>query len=50
MQMAQRIPELDAAPEPRESPETASDARDGVKAPPEEERRPWWRKVLFGQR
>ena len=31
MQMAQRIPELDAAPEPRESPETASDARDGVK-------------------
>jgi len=34
MQMAQRIPELEAAPEPRESPETASDARDGVKSAP----------------
>jgi hypothetical protein len=41
--MAQRIPELEPAPEPRESPVTSSDT--GVKGDvPEEESRPWWRR------
>lgn len=37
--MAQRIPELEAAPEPRERSETASEAKDG-----EAESRSWWRR------
>ena len=50
MQMAQRIPELEAASEPRESPETASKGTDRGEAPPEQEpaeRRSWWRR-FFG--
>ncbi len=39
--MAQRIPELEAAPEPRERPETASEAKAG-----EGERRSWWRRFF----
>ena len=45
MQMAQRIPELEAASEPRESPEPASKGADRREAPPEQqepqERRSW---------
>ncbi len=54
MTMAQRIPELEApaseATEPRESPETASEERGGVEAPPEPEKpvSSWWRRVFFG--
>jgi hypothetical protein len=50
--MAQRIPELEAAPEPRERPETASDQQgsgtahqtDGGEAKPS-----WWRRVFLGE-
>jgi excisionase family DNA binding protein len=48
MTMAQRIPELEAPPEARESPETASEEpAKGDDDVPEEERRPWWRR-MFG--
>jgi len=43
--MAQRIPELEPATEPREEPETASDGTERVeKTPPEREHdsQPWW--------
>ncbi len=43
--MIERIPELEASPEPREEPETASETRVGGEAP-EEERRPWWRRLF----
>src|SRR5215217_3311012 len=42
MTMAQRIPELEPAPEPRESPETASGDTEGVEVPIAEEKRPGW--------
>lgn len=47
MQMAQRIPELEASQESREAPETAS--KDNVGEEPSEptERRSWWR-IFFG--
>jgi hypothetical protein len=46
LRMAERIPELEpaASPEPRESPEMASEAGDGGDDTPEAERRPWWRR------
>jgi len=47
MTMAQRIPELEPAQEPRESSETATPKPEGVEVPLKEEQRPWWRK-LFG--
>ena len=43
MSLTQRIPELEPAPEPRESPETASE---GMEAPMAEERRSWWRRFF----
>ncbi len=43
LRMAERIPELEAAPVPRESPETDSETPDKSKDP-DEERRPWWRR------
>ena len=53
--LTQRIPELppqdtsqDTPPEPRESPQAASEEPPGIQqAPQEEERRSWWRR-LFG--
>ena len=45
--LVQRIPELEPAPEPRESPVSASEPRSDTQAPQEEERRSWWQK-LFG--
>ena len=52
MQMAQanaslssRIPELEAAPEPREAPVTASEGANGG-APSEPEQRSWWRRLF----
>jgi hypothetical protein len=51
MQMAQRIPELEAASEPRESPETASKSTDRGEAPPEQEpaqQRSWLYRFFFG--
>ena len=48
MTMAQRIPELEAPPEPRESSAARSDTADGGETTPDEERRPsWWRR-FFG--
>jgi hypothetical protein len=51
MTMAQRIPELEAAPEPREAPERASEESGQGTATPEQqegsERRSWWRE-FFG--
>jgi len=51
MTMAQRIPELEAAPEHRESPETASEEPYSTQAPSEQQepsqRRSWWR-AFFG--
>jgi hypothetical protein len=43
MSLTQRIPELEAPPEPREVPETVSEAGDGSDKH-EAERRPWWRR------
>ena len=51
MQMAQRIPELEAASEPRESPETASKGTDRGEAPPEQEpaqQCSWLYRFFFG--
>jgi hypothetical protein len=51
MTMAQRIPELEAAQEPRESHVTVSEGSDQDTIPPEQQepsqRRSWWR-VFFG--
>jgi hypothetical protein len=49
MMMAQRIPELEAAPEPRESPVSPSEERGESDVPPEEKKAvSWWRR-LFGE-
>jgi hypothetical protein len=56
MSLTQRIPELEAAPEPREAPQTASEEPYSTHAPPEaygppeppqERKRSWWRE-FFG--
>jgi hypothetical protein len=51
MTMAQRIPELEAAQEPREAPVAPSEEADNGKTPPEQQeppqRRSWWRE-FFG--
>jgi len=48
MTMAQRIPELEPASEPREGPASASERRDEGAVPPEGEKPvSWWRR-LFG--
>jgi hypothetical protein len=46
MTMAQRIPELEPAPGPRESPETASEGVEGVEVPIAEEKPSWWRRLF----
>ena len=54
MSLTQRIPELEASPEPREGHVTASEeaAEGTTMAPPEQEepsqRRSWWREFFFG--
>jgi len=54
MSLTQRIPELEASPEPREGHVTASEeaAEGTTTAPPEQEepsqRRSWWREFFFG--
>jgi hypothetical protein len=50
--LVQRVPELEAAPEPRESPQTASEHQGSGTAPPEDggaEKRSWWRRVFLGE-
>jgi hypothetical protein len=44
--MMDRLPELEAPSEARESPETPSEPRPGTMGPPEAEGRPWWRRLL----
>ena len=50
MSLIQRVPELEPALEPRESPVTASEGEDKVEAPPEQEelRLSWWRRLFQG--
>ncbi len=52
--MAQRIPELEAAPEPRESAQTPSENQGGDTVPPDDkgtEKPSWWRRFFgFEQR
>ena len=45
--LVQRIPELEAPSEPRESPETATET-ERVDSPTPEEQRPWWRRWFGG--
>jgi len=44
--MAQRIPELEPAPEPREAPETVTREAEGVETPLAEKQRSWWRRFF----
>jgi hypothetical protein len=48
LRMAERIPELEPASEPREAPETATveEAEQQHRRPPEEPRRGFWRRLL----
>jgi len=47
--LTQRIPAIEAPPEPREDPETASPGMEGVETPLAEEKPvSWWRKLFFG--
>ncbi len=48
MSLTQRVPELEPAPEPPESPETATAGAEGVEAPlaEEQQQRPWWRRLF----
>ena len=47
--LTQRIPELPAAPEPRDGPETASDDTGKGTIPPEEKKSvSWWRRLFGG--
>ena len=52
MTMAQRIPELEAAPEPRESPQTSSEHHGNGAAREDDggaEKPSWWRRVFLGE-
>jgi hypothetical protein len=52
MTLAQRIPELEAATEPRESPQTVSEQQGSGTVPPEDgaaEKPSWWRRVFLGE-
>jgi hypothetical protein len=48
MTMAQRIPELEPASEPRESPTEAAEEPGKGDVPPQEEQRSWWRRLFGG--
>ncbi len=48
MSLTQRIPELEPASEPRESPETPSEESGGGEDRGKEERRSWWRRWFGG--
>jgi hypothetical protein len=48
----ERIPAIEAAPEPRDRPETASEQQDGDPAYPEDggaEKPSWWRRFFLGE-
>jgi excisionase family DNA binding protein len=44
--LVQRIPELEAPSEPRESPETATETAEGAREGTQQ--RPWWRRIFGG--
>jgi len=47
----ERIPAIEAPPEPRESPETAREGQSDTHTPPEPQegaQRPWWRRMFGG--
>jgi predicted DNA-binding protein YlxM (UPF0122 family) len=49
--LTQRIPEIEASPEPSESPQAATEGEDGAKPRPEPQSgtsRPWWRRMFGG--
>jgi hypothetical protein len=46
MSLTQRIPELEAPSEPRESPETPTETAESPTTP--EEPRTWWRRIIGG--
>ena len=46
--LVQRIPELESAPEPRESPETATEGATDGDAPPEPKKHSWLYRFFFG--
>jgi excisionase family DNA binding protein len=46
MTLAQRVPELEEASEPRESPVTATEVQGEGMVPPEAQRRSWWRRIF----
>lgn len=47
--LVQRVPELEAPPEPRDAPVSASEERGGADVPLEEEKPvSWWRKLFSG--
>ena len=45
--LVQRIPELEAPSEPRESPETATETAEGAQEEGTQQR-PWWRRIIAG--
>jgi hypothetical protein len=52
--LVQRVPELEAAPEARESPESAGEAQGSTMTPTAQDKpesatqRPWWRRLIGG--
>ena len=46
--LVQRVPELEAIPEPRESPHTPSEQQGNGYPPGSQERRSWWRRIFEG--
>ncbi len=46
MSLVQRVPELEAAEEPQESPVTASESEPKGAVPPEAEKLSWWRRIF----
>jgi hypothetical protein len=46
--LTQRIPELEPSSEPREEPLSVSGDKGGVEETPDEDQRPWWRRLFTG--
>ena len=48
--LVQRVPELEAAPEPRDASVSTSEGRGGAEVPPEQEKPVSWWRGLFGEK
>jgi excisionase family DNA binding protein len=46
--LVERVPQLEAPTEPRESPETTSGEQERVETPEEAQPRSWWRRIFGG--